>query len=567
MKKKTNNISRVKGAAELANKVTSLQREGYVAFFPKYKERAGKSGGTQKPYSTGEYVHEQLCGCQEDGKGARREVPMLFASSGSENTTGAELIGTKGLGWIEWGWGNRWPNVCALLTMMLPYTAAGWKFNTDLIAGQGPQPLYHYVQYAGGNMTEKFIPFRDAGIYLKGRISELKGWEQTANVVAMIDDLNQCYDKWEKTNSELETFCENNDLQAVMLALAGDQSMFSISFPELLLNQQQLDENGKAVSTDRWNPKVTGLRARPVHTCRFERMDAYNKINYVYVSNQWYDDAWKDKMKQAELVTAAYPLLDRFSPLQDLRGHILNARTKKVSVADRPCRFLMSTAYPSPGKPYYPSAPWHSIFGGSIYEMASMIFDDRLTRKKNKNVIGRVIYIHLDYIQSLMLQQNAENPQKQEDIADKVYEDINTWLANPDNSGQSLLAFTFMGPDGKEHKSFEVVEIESNDKKTAEANEKELQELSSIIFFAMGTDSKLIGNTPGDTSSSGGTDLRERLLIKQIMQSPTINLVLKPLEVLSRYNDWDKHLVWKIKREVLTTLDNSKTGVTENQTT
>jgi hypothetical protein len=124
-----------------------------------------------------------------------------------------------------------------------------------------------------------------------------------------------------------------------------------------------------------------------------------------------------------------------------------------------------------------------------------------------------------------------------------------------------------MGPDGKEHKSFEVIEIESNDKKTAEANEKELQELSSIIFFAMGTDSKLIGNTPGDTSSSGGTDLRERLLIKQVMQSPTINLVLKPLEIISRFNEWDKHLVWKVKREVLTTLDNSKTGVTESKET
>jgi hypothetical protein len=51
------------------------------------------------------------------------------------------------------------------------------------------------------------------------------------------------------------------------------------------------------------------------------------------------------------------------------------------------------------------------------------------------------------------------------------------------------------------------------------------------------------------------------------MQSPTINLVLKPLEIISRFNEWDEHLVWKIKREVLTTLDNSKTGVTESQTT
>lgn len=560
--KKSSNISKVRGASQLANKVADLQRQGYVALFPKYKRKT-KPGDA---FTTSEFVHNHLCGCQEDGKGARREVPFLFASSGNENMTGAEKIGTKGLGWIEWGWGNRWPNVCALLTMMLPYTAAGWKFNTDLIAGQGPQPLYRYTQYVGGNMTEKLIPFRDAGTYLRGRIAELKQQPNTEERDLLLKDLNYDYDKWKKTNEELKAFCENNDLQAVMLALAADQSMLSISFPELLLNQQQLDENGKPVPTERWTPKVTGFRARPCHTCRFERMDEGNKINYLYVSNLWYDDAWKDKLKQESLVTAAYPLLDRYSPLQDLREHILKARTAKVKTSDRPSRFMMTTAYPSPGKPYYPAAPWHSIFGGSIYEMASIIFDDRLTRKKNKNVIGRVIYIHLDYIQSLMLQQNAENPKKQEDVTDQVFEEINTWLANPDNSGQSLLAFTFMGPDGKEHKSFEVVEIESNDKKTAEANEKELQELSSIIFFAMGTDSKLIGNTPGDTSSSGGTDLRERLLIKQVMQSPTINLVLKPLEIISRFNEWDEHLVWKIKREVLTTLDNSKTGVTESKT-
>lgn len=563
--KKSSNISKVRGASQLANKVADLQRQGYVALFPKFKHRIKDKNAPGDAFTTEEFVHNQLCGCSEDGKGARREVPFMFASSGSENMTGAKLIGTEGLGWMEWGWGNRWPNVSSLLTMMNPYTAAGWKFNTDLIAGLGPQPYYHYTQYAGGNITEKCIPFRDAGVFLKGRIAELKGWEQTPDVVEMINELNTHYDKWKKSNAEIEAFRENNDLQLVMLSLAGDQSMFALSFPELLLNQQQLDEDGNPVPTERWKPKVTGLRARPAHTCRFERMDSNNKINYVYVSNQWYDDAWKDKMQKADLVTAAYPLLDRFAPLQDLRAHVRDARIKKVDVSDRPSRFLMTTAYPSPGKPYYPAVPWHSIFGGSIYEMASIIFDDRLTRKKNKNVIGRVIYIHLDYIQSLMLQQNAENPKKQEDVTDQVFEEINTWLANPDNSGQSLLAFTFMGPDGKEHKSFEVVEIESNDKKTAEANEKELQELSSIIFFAMGTDSKLIGNTPGDTSSSGGTDLRERLLIKQVMQSPTINLVLKPLEIISRFNEWDEHLVWKIKREVLTTLDNSKTGVTESE--
>ena len=78
----------------------------------------------------------------------------------------------------------------------------------------------------------------------------------------------------------------------------------------------------------------------------------------------------------------------------------------------------------------------------------------------------------------------------------------------------------------------------------------------------MGLDSKLIGNTPGDATSSGGTDLRERFLVKQIQFAPLQQLMLRPLEVISQFNELDPHLVWETDREVLTTLDNSKTGVT-----
>lgn len=110
------------------------------------------------------------------------------------------------------------------------------------------------------------------------------------------------------------------------------------------------------------------------------------------------------------------------------------------------------------------------------------------------------------------------------------------------------------------------MEIETKANDQANADKTELQEISSIIFFAMGLDAKLIGNTPGDTASSGGTDLRERFLVKQIQFAPLQQLMIRPLEVLSRFNDWDEHLVWQIDREVLTTLDNSKTGVAKQET-
>ena len=107
------------------------------------------------------------------------------------------------------------------------------------------------------------------------------------------------------------------------------------------------------------------------------------------------------------------------------------------------------------------------------------------------------------------------------------------------------------------------MEIEAANKSVADANEKETAEISSIVFMAMGLDSRLLGSSPLSlVGSNGGTDIRERYLLRLILKSPTQNLMLKPLEVASRFNQWDKHLVWQIQREVMTTLDRSKSGVT-----
>jgi hypothetical protein len=60
--------------------------------------------------------------------------------------------------------------------------------------------------------------------------------------------------------------------------------------------------------------------------------------------------------------------------------------------------------------------------------------------------------------------------------------------------------------------------------------------------------------------------LRERYLLKQINMSTLQTLVMQTLNVVKYRNQWDSHLQWQIKKEVLTTLDNSKTGITEAET-
>ena len=586
-------MTTVSNISELQQRSEELQSQGYEAVLPG-AFCAPKQGGSNV-FSWGEYVHQKLTASATmtgaEGNAARREISAVFGSSGGENKAVPEGVGTPGLGFMEWGVGNQLPNLVYLLSKMSPFTAAGVDFVKKILVGRGPCAKYHYTQYVGGNITEKSIPYPSAGTLLRGQIADLKAKEkqmsesdnqssqsdnqfsksvnqlsQSANNSDSEDSeemksLKAALKEWEDTNEELQAFIENNDLHKTYLEMAGDMSLMSQCFCELQLNQRQLDENKRPVPTSRWDPKIVGIKPRSVFTTRLERMDSQYRINYAYLSNQWLDST--QTLTEADRRIAAVPYLAADTAVSDLNRHVREARQQRVSRKNRPTRFIMSPR--DFGGPYYADALWHSIFAGSIFEYAFTIVDDRLTRKRNSNIIGRVIYIHQEYLKHLYTQQGENKSKTMAQIQQEVFTDINRWLSNPDNAGQALISAVFTGLDGKEHKAWEIVEIESKANSQAQAEKTELQEISSIIFFAMGLDSKLIGNTPGDATSSGGTDLRERFLVKQIQFAPLQQLMLRPLEVISKFNKWDPHLVWQIDREVLTTLDNSKTGVTKQE--
>ena len=588
------NKNRVTNLQQLQDRSEELKRDGYVAVAP--AAFINPNSGA-RVFSWNDYVRSMLFetagmtaqGSSTTSSGARRQISTIFASSGGENKAKPEGVGTPGLGYMEWGVGNRLPNLVWILSRMSPFTAAGVDFIKKILVGHGPSPKYHYTQYVGGNITEKYIPYASAGTLLRGQIADLKAREaaerlaqqqngtsddgslnsasqQTEGQPKDSDEMEALKDalaKWEQTNREVQKFMEDNDLMQTFLNMAGDMALMSQCFVELQLNQRQLSDDGKPVPTSQWTPKVVGLKHRSIFTTRLERQDSNYRINYAYVSNQWLDPT-QDRTAQFAALDksiSAVPYLPAVSAVKDLQAAVRRARQQRVSRKDRPTRFIMSPR--DYGGPYYADALWHSIFAGSIYEYAFTIVDDRLTRKRNSNIIGRVIYIHQEYLKNLYTQQGDKKTKTMAQLQNEVFTDINTWLSNPDNAGQALISAVFTGLDGKEHKAWEIVEIERKANSQAQAEKTELQEITSIIFFAMGLDSKLIGNTPGDATSSGGTDLRERFLVKQIQFAPLQQLMLRALEVIDKFNEWDPHLEWQIDREVLTTLDNSKTGVTK----
>ena len=602
-KKKPSYIVTAKGSEALAKVTDSLRDSGYCMLIPKVIK------GEKPKIPTWEDTISQQLSCTEPGGGSegRKQAGMLFVSSGTEMPV-SDKIGTKGLGYMQWGAGDKLPNIVALFTKISPYTAAGWEFNTNIVAGLGPQPMYRYSQYVSGNVTIKEIPYTTAGTLLKGMrldiLRQLANLDQSTTVTegsvgsgttaakeemrkALKEELatlDADYAEWQRVNGEVNDFMLRNNIFKTFLNLGGDFTLLYNAFVELQLNQKAIDaDTGKAVNSTHWQPKVVGIRWRSCFTTRVERMDKENRINFAYLSNRWLDSQHVTTQVLDEKEMSALPLLNEQSPTEDLNRRVREARQKRVNASARPTRFMMHLRYPSEGNPYYSVAPWHSVFGGDIYEYAVTMISDRLTRKKNSNVIGRIIYIHNEYLQQIANQRTEEELRKRQakrspntadrssifetkikDVQNEMFAQINEWLSNRDNSGQSLMAYLFRDTNGNMVESFKVVEIESASKNTADANQKELAEISSIIFFAMGLDSRLIGNTPGSDTHTSGTDMRERYLLKQLQKSPIQQLLLKPFEVAAQFNQWDpKHLVFRIRREVLTTLDASKTGIAE----
>ena len=540
-----------------------------------------------------DYIHAKLT-CQEPGTtSASQQYATVHLSSGVEQPT-PDNLGTPGLGYMEWGIGNRNPNVVTLLREASPYTASAHRFNTDLCAGKGPRFVYSYVQYVGGNITEKRIAFKDAGVLIKGWIRDLKrelsqmeapasdgegggrnnemplsrnnDTSLAADIKDQIETLEKEYDYWQKTNDFLTNFAERNNLPLTWISLTEDMQDQNLCFAEITLNKRTLDADGKNLPTSMWVPQVTGIRYRSAHICRLERKDRNGRINYVYISNRFLDprqlppSATNEGEDTYDMI--ALPALDPQSPLTDLERIIRETRQANGSIRKRPTRFILPIAYPSAGRPYYPVPAWQSIFSGDIYEYLMTMISDRNKRRKNSNVIGRILYLNNEYMERLYFQRKADTPEDKLKVFNELRNQINSFLMDRDNTGKPLVAYTFLGSDGKVYESWKIVEIEANNKQTAEANQKELAEISSIVFFAFGLDSRLVGNTPGDVTSSGGTDLRERFLLKQVQMSPMQQLMLLPLYLIKAFNHLDPHLEFEIPREVLTTLDNSKTGIT-----
>ncbi len=574
-----NKIHTPKTAQEF-NELDGLFRQrGYIAVMPGHVKDISLENVAARGNAAGTAQAESM------KKGTPCNSPIAAAAF---NFDAREIASIKingndnkplGLGYMPWGPSDSTPSVIPALAWSLPYTSAPLNYIADLTCGLGPRLMYRFGE-------NDLCEFKDAGKRLKEEWEAAKanskvddGENGVSTMVAALGDdkpresdtekaAREAYQAWEKTwygydvtaddNTKehipgAKQFLEENNLDLHMTSCEQDDVMLDIYFPTVGF---QRGRRGK------WAPKIVKVGQLGCNSTRLEQMNEFRHINHVYFS-----DRWRTKgMGNTTVVNDSnkvvmYPAAMPQNLLADLRYIVeSNQRTR---IKDRPTWVACPTYYPSLLKPYYPQPSWWSIFPSKAFDFASTILYDKATARENGTSWGKIIYISLDYLKALFADAGIEgNEDEKKKLMDELDNDIQTFLQKRENHGKMMRQFMWQGPDGKDHKNVEIVDITEATKDAVNAGKDELEMATNVIFLALRVDPRLVG-VPMVSSSNGGTFQREMSLLKAQQMSPKQRLYLSFLNTVARFNEWDDHAVFVIKQQVLTTLDASKTGTKE----
>lgn len=553
---------------EFEQKVKSLKEHGFSVLAPAHVTEISNLVSSEANLSKG----SGMIG----GAGIQRTFGLF--DEAQSNPHPVDGVGTKDLGFIPWGTGNMLPNLIFNLVVSLPYTASAIKYIIDLTVGYGPSLMYPCVRYSNGSVQDELVPYNNAGVLIMNRIREVRAlmaqegggdngnvssgstvtWkkaigvqpEDNPEIGTLAYELKQLlidYKEWERTKLEVDTFIENNNLLLHYMKCMTDDAHMDIYFPTIGLSIGRVGEE--------WNPKIVKIGHLPAVCTRMEEMDEKLRINYVYYSEKWRQDATA-KLEARDVV--AYPTLMPENMLPELRRQV--RKNQKSSIRRRPTWFCCPNYYPSMLKPYYPQPAWWSIFPSKVYEYASTLITDKAVARQNATMWGKMIFINNEYLRAIFDEKGADTPEEKEAIRNQIYADVNSFLQRRENNGKTIFLDMFVGTDGKTMQH--AVEIVDVPQVVSGADTKdELEEISSIIFFAIGVHPALIGAVPGKSGSSGGTFQRELHLLKQSQVSPRQRIYLRWLQNIHAFNNWDKKGVWVVREPVLTTLDRNPTGI------
>jgi hypothetical protein len=338
----------------------------------------------------------------------------------------------------------------------------------------------------------------------------------------------------ECTDQEVNDFFDNNDVNGWFLEQMNDIVTFFQPFSEIIL--------------DKAGNKIVQLRSKEALYSRWAPMDP----NTGKILTHLYSAKWADGAKESDIT--ATPCLDRYNPLDDLLSQAKTANK----------RFIVPVNMPSPGRPYYPRPTWWSMFNSGWFDYSLLIPLFKTAILKNKLAVKYIVYISDKYWEILYksLGIDTTDVEKTRSARQTEVDRINTFLKADNNKGGGIVALKktiAVGSTILEEKFIEITELK-NDLKGGELID-DSQEVASQLCYAQEVHPNMIGTAPGKTGGSmSGTDVRERIMIKQSLMTPFRQRPLRVLTLIKKFNKWPDNIVFVVQDYKFTTLDTNKTG-------
>ena len=344
-------------------------------------------------------------------------------------------------------------------------------------------------------------------------------------------------------DAEIRSFCLRNSLHELFLEQATDMKFFFTTVTKVILCRD--------------HSRIVKVRHKEMCYCRFARLAGKKRFEYVL-----YGD-WRDGAPDPSDIEVL-PMLGFYDPLGDLMVRMgrepdpMTGEKRKAPKDGTDCEFAIVCRMATPGRQVYSRPYYFSAFRDSWFDIYELIGIGKRYMIKNTSAPRLQIEVHDDYWDMVCDNEGITDEDERKERIKQEKQNIIDFVCGPKNAGKALISGYYVDPSGKEHSMVRVVNLNQGKKEGGDWAD-DMQEAANTLCFAFGVHPNLIGATPGKSQmNNSGSDKRELFTMKQALEKPFHDVMMKPYHVVLHYNGWSERVTVDVPMLMLTTLDENK---------
>ena len=232
--------------------------------------------------------------------------------------------------------------------------------------------------------------------------------------------------------------------------------------------------------------------------------------------------------------------------------------TRPAPKDGKDCEFAIVCRMATPGRQFYSRPYFFSVFRDAWFDIYELIGLGKRFMIKNTSAPRLQIEVHDDYWDVVCDNDGITDEDKRKERIKQEKQNIIDFVCGPKNAGKALISGYYVDPSGKEHSMVRVINLNQGKKEGGDWAD-DMQEAANTLCFGFGVLPNLIGATPGKSQmNNSGSDKRELFTMKQAMEKPFHDVMMKPYHVVLHYNGWSEKVTVDVPMLMLTTLDENK---------